>query len=162
MLLRLLALFVVLPLVDLALLLHFSGGDSRRFFSAVALVVLTGLVGASLARQQGLAAWRRFQSELARGVPPGDAMLDGVLILLASAVLITPGLITDAIGLLLLVPQFRQVAKSRLTRRFNTRFQFQANHWPPPSNPPPHNDPNIIDAEFEHHHPHEDVESELE
>ena len=84
--LKLLALFIVLPLLDLWLLSTLAGDTLLGFGFAVGLVICTGLIGASLAKRQGLTAWRNFNREIGQGVLPADAMLDGVLLLMAGAV----------------------------------------------------------------------------
>jgi len=157
MLLKLLILFVVLPLLDLWLLFTLADG-LVSFGVTVGVVVATGIVGASLAKRQGLAAWKNFNSELGRGALPADAMLDGVLILLAGAVLITPGLITDAIGLALLVPPLRRAIRRQLIARLASKIQLQSvasPHFPgsadPASAPAPPSDATVIDAEFHRH-----------
>ena len=113
---RLLLLFIALPAVELALLIEIG----RRVGTAetLALIVVTGVIGASLARRQGLEALARVQEQLARGEMPADSMTDGLLILLAAALLITPGVLTDAFGFLCLVPAFRDFVKRELVRRF--------------------------------------------
>ena len=123
--LKLLALFIVLPLLDLWLLSTLAGDSFLGFGFAIGLVISTGLIGASLAKRQGLTAWQNFNSELGQGVLPADAMLDGVLILLAGAVLITPGLITDAVGLALLVPPIRFLVRRRLVKKLLSQMQVQ-------------------------------------
>ena len=95
-----------------------------------------------------------FAAEVGRGGLPADAMLDGVLILLAGAVLITPGLITDAIGLALLVPPLRRFVRRRLVARLASRIQVQSVASPHFSGTddaalPP--DATVIDAEFHRH-----------
>ena len=153
MLLKLLILFVVLPLLDLWLLFTLADG-MVSYIVTVGVVVATGIVGASLAKRQGLAAWRNFNAELGRGGLPADAMLDGVLILLAGAVLITPGLITDAIGLALLVPPLRRVVRRRLIARLASKIQVQSvasPHFPGSADPIPPPAATVIDAEFHRH-----------
>ena len=78
----------------------------------------TGIVGASLARQQGISTLARLRREQAEGRLPAEPIVDGVLILVAAAVLITPGVLTDSVGFLLLVPAFRRRLKRVLRRRF--------------------------------------------
>ena len=78
----------------------------------------TGIVGASLARQQGLSTLARVRADLNAGRLPADPIVDGVLILLAAAVLITPGLLTDLVGFLCLVPAFRRLVKRALKGTF--------------------------------------------
>ena len=107
MFLRLLLLFTVVPLVELFLLVKL--GTVIGIGPTVLVVIGTGVLGASLARWQGLGVLRRVSEDLAQGRLPADALIDGLLILIAGAVLLTPGLITDALGFLLLVPQGRAI-----------------------------------------------------
>ena len=136
MLLRLLLLFTLVPLVELVLLLILADNTSWQF--TVALVLVTGVVGAALARHEGLRCLRRVQQKLAAGELPGDALLDGLMILLAGALLITPGVLTDLVGFALLLPAFRRVVKGRLARRLRARIRvsFSANGWPEPDDQP--------------------------
>jgi UPF0716 protein FxsA len=102
---KFLLLFILVPAVELALLIQVGKviGTPATF----GLILLTGFVGAALARAQGVSTLRRLQSELAQGRPPAAAILDGVLILVAGALLLTPGVLTDAVGFALLVPPVR-------------------------------------------------------
>ena len=81
------------------------------------LVLITGTIGLVLARWQGLRVLRAIREDTERGVMPAPHLMDGVMILLAGAVLMTPGLITDGFGLLLLVPPFRAMVRAWLRRR---------------------------------------------
>ena len=146
MLLKLLILFIVLPLLDLWLLFTLADGIVSLGI-AISLVVATGIIGASLARRQGLAAWKNFNAELGRGALPADTMLDGVLILLAGAVLITPGLITDALGLALLVPPLRRHVRGRLIKRLGSQIQIRTVTSPHFAGET--DDATVIDAEFQ-------------
>ncbi len=112
---RLLLLFVVLPAVELALLIEL--GNRFGTLHTLALIVITGVVGASLARGQGLAVVRQIQNEVDEGRLPAHSLVDGVIILLAAALLVTPGVLTDAFGFLCLVPSFRGLVKRVLWRR---------------------------------------------
>lgn len=116
MFLRLLALFVLLPLVELAVLLQV--GSLIGLGWTLVLVLITGVVGATLARRQGLRAWLAIRTELQNGRTPGGALLDGLLILIGGIVLLTPGILTDIAGFALLVPGTRRVLKKALRRRF--------------------------------------------
>lgn len=138
MLLALLLLFTVLPVLELWVLLRL--GSSWGVGPTIALVLLTGVLGAALARWQGFRALWRIRSELASGRPPTDALLDGGLILVAGAVLVTPGVITDAAGFALLIPATRALAKralrwwfARAVRRgkAQTGFRFTTFGTPP-------------------------------
>ena len=136
MLLRLLLLFTLVPLVELVLLLILADKTSWQF--TLALVLFTGVVGAALARHEGLRCLRRVRQKLEAGELPGDALLDGLMILLAGALLVTPGVLTDLVVFALLLPAFRRVVKRRLVRRLRARIRvsFSAGGWPQPDDQP--------------------------
>ena len=100
-------LFVGIPLLELFLLGWVS--DSIGFLPTVALVVLTGIGGSKLTRLQGRKTLARVQEQMRRGIMPTHEMVEGVLILIAGALLITPGVLTDGVGFLLLVPSVRSL-----------------------------------------------------
>ena len=106
----LLLLFILVPAIELALLLEV--GSHLGTLPTLGLIAVTGVVGASLARRQGLAVLGRAQDQMARSELPAGSLADGVMILVAGALLITPGILTDAFGFLLLVPVFRDVVKN--------------------------------------------------
>jgi UPF0716 protein FxsA len=116
----LILLFVAVPLIELWLLIWVGG--QLGLMTTIALVIVTGILGATLARFEGLATLRRFQSRLAAGQLPHEDILDGLLILMAGAVLLTPGLLTDTVGFLLLVPPVRGVVRRALGKRLEMRF----------------------------------------
>ena len=113
---KLLLLFIVVPAVELALLIEVGARIGTG--ATIGLIVVTGIVGASLARREGLRVLSRVQSDLDSGVVPGDAVVDALMILVAGALLVTPGILTDAFGFLCLVPAFRDGVKGWLRRRF--------------------------------------------
>jgi len=117
---RLLILFLVVPLTELYLLLKFSSVTSIP--TTIAVVILTGVSGSILAAKQGAAAIRNFQSTVARGRVPGAEVIDGILIAFAAALLLTPGLLTDSMGILLLIPWSRKLFRNWLVRRYAGRF----------------------------------------
>lgn len=146
--LRLLLLFTSVPLVELALLLWIGGRIG--VLPTVALILTTGVAGAALARQQGLATWRRFQAALAAGRLPGRELLEGLLILVAGALLLTPGVLTDAVGFLLLVPPARRWIVGRAEVRLRARVRLGSPRRPGAGSPPRGaGDPEAIDAEFD-------------
>lgn len=120
MLLWLMLLFVTMPLVELWLLIRIAGVIDLG--PTILLVVVTGVVGASLARRQGLRTWLRVQHDLAAGRMPGSEIVDALLILVAGVMLITPGLVTDSLGFALLVPPIRGFLKRRVADRFRSRI----------------------------------------
>ncbi len=123
---RLLLLFVVLPAVELALLIEL--GQRIGTLETLGIIIVTGMLGASMARSQGMKVLRRVQSEVAAGRMPADSMVDGVMILLASALLVTPGVLTDAFGFLCLVPAFRSVVKRTLWQRLEVAVRDNRVH----------------------------------
>lgn len=118
MLSRLLLLFIIVPAVELLLLIQM--GQWIGTIPTVGIIILTGILGAYLTRQQGLQVLTRVQREVQSGQMPGEALLEGAMILVAGAVLMTPGVLTDALGFLLLIPTtrqlFRQVAWRQIQR----------------------------------------------
>lgn len=119
-------LFIVLPLVDLWLL--FRVAEWLTFLPTLACVILTGVVGAAIAKRQGISTIARIQGELSEGRMPTTQLGEGVLILLAAAVLITPGFMTDAFGLLLLVPPIRRLFLKGVTAFFASRIHVASMH----------------------------------
>jgi UPF0716 protein FxsA len=113
---RLLLLFILVPAVELALLIEL--GRVIGTPATLGIIVLTGAVGAALARWQGLRVLRDLQAESAAGHLPADPLMDGAIILLAGALLITPGILTDVFGFLCLVPATRALGKRAIRRRF--------------------------------------------
>lgn len=113
---RLLALFICVPLIELYLLFWIGGRIGP--VPTIGLVVVTGFLGASLARQQGFKVWRRIQSELNSGQMPAGELIDGFLVLIGGIVLLTPGLLTDLCGFALMIPAVRAAMKTRLEKRF--------------------------------------------
>jgi UPF0716 protein FxsA len=114
--LRLLLLFIALPALELALLIEI--GQRIGTLETIGLIVVTGIVGAAMARSQGLRVLASVQERLGRGEMPADSLVDGLMILVASALLVTPGVLTDAFGFLCLVPAFRNIVKREVIRRF--------------------------------------------
>ncbi|MDQ7795085.1 MAG: FxsA family protein [bacterium] len=111
---RLLLLFTLVPILELGLLVEVG----RRLGTAptLGLVALTGLGGAWLARREGLGVLRAMQRDLAQGELPAAGLVDAVLVLIGGLLLITPGFLTDGVGLALLVPPVRQAIRHRLRR----------------------------------------------
>lgn len=119
----LLILFTVTPLVELWLLFQLSG--IFGFWTTVFVVLGTGVAGAALARMQGFLALNNIRSDLAHGALPTKSLGDGALILAAGLLLITPGVLTDVLGLSLLVPPFRSLVRLGLTKWLAGRVQIQ-------------------------------------
>lgn len=124
MLARLLLFFTIFPLIELSLLLLL--GQKTSVATTVGFVLITGLLGAIMLRWQGLQALRKVQQDLQSGQMPTDSLVDGLLIVIASLLLISPGVITDLVGITLLIPWFRRgyrwLASWYFKRRFAARF----------------------------------------
>jgi len=121
------ALFILVPLAELAVIITVA--HSFGVVNTLVLLLLFSIFGAWLAKRQGWMAWRRFQLALDEGRLPTVEIVDGALILLAGALLFTPGFITDAIGLLLLFPPtratLRRVAPALALRRMSRRSRIR-------------------------------------
>lgn len=123
MLLRLLVLFITLPLIELFLLLYLAELTDWRV--PLGLVIGTGVLGALLAKTQGLLTYSRIRRELMSGRLPGTALVDAVMILFASGLLLTPGLLTDIFGFSLLIPTCRACYRRWLVKKFKASFTVQ-------------------------------------
>ena len=118
---RLLLAFTLVPLAELWLLLRI--GSVLGGFWTLALVVITGVAGATLARREGARAWLAVQTELAAGKLPGRELIEALLVLVAGIVLVTPGVLTDFAGLALLVRPIRSAFVRQLERRYGKRLE---------------------------------------
>jgi UPF0716 protein FxsA len=112
---RLVLLFVLLPFVEMVLLLVLA--DLSGWRTALVFIVVTGIAGAWLLRVQGVRTWRTIQNELAGGRMPAEALWDAAMLLVAGALLLTPGVLTDLTGVLLLFPPCRRLVRVWLLRR---------------------------------------------
>lgn len=120
MIVRLFLLFSTVTFVELMILLKLA--ELTSFWTTLGIIVVTGFVGAWLARREGSAVWRNIQTQLAQGQVPGAALVDGLCILVAGAFLMTPGLLTDLTGFLLLMPPVRALFRAGLLKWFQQRI----------------------------------------
>jgi UPF0716 protein FxsA len=126
---RLFLLFAIIPAVELALLIY--AGSHIGVLNTIAIVLLTAIVGAYMVRQEGLGVVYRIQSNLASGVFPAEELIDGAMVLVAGALLLTPGFITDALGFLMVIPATRGILKDVLKRFLKKRVIHVHGGWPP-------------------------------
>jgi UPF0716 protein FxsA len=126
MLLKLFLAFTLIPVIELYLLIKL--GATVGPFNTLLLVILTGAAGAYLAKLQGLEAMLRVRTRLQQGETPAEEMLDALIIFIAGIVLLTPGLLTDISGLLLLLPVTRLRFKIWLRQKFNQWIQSSNVH----------------------------------
>lgn len=116
--------FIVVPIAELYVLLQV--GQAIGVLPTIGLLIADSLLGSWLMRSQGRAAWLRFNRTLAQGHVPGREVIDGALIIFGGALLVTPGFLTDVLGLVLLLPPTRAVVRGMLVRRFGGRLVASA------------------------------------
>lgn len=121
MFLKLILLFTVTPIVELFLLLRLSKLTS--VWTTIGIVLITGIVGAYLAKSEGKLVLSKIRTELNYGRIPGNELLNGLCILIGGALLLTPGLITDTLGFVLVIPGTREIFKSILKRKFKKMIE---------------------------------------
>lgn len=132
MLFRLIMLFTVVPFIDLLLLIKLGQYIGAGY--TVLIVLVTGIAGAYLTKSQGMGVLRRMQMEMQEGRLPGNPIIDGLCILVGGAMLLTPGLITDTLGFLLVMPGTRFVIREWLKNRLlgmidRGQVIFRWNRW---------------------------------
>jgi UPF0716 protein FxsA len=112
--------FIVLPIAEIYLIVQV--GEAVGVWWTLGILIADSILGSLLLRTQGRAAWRRFNETLSAGRPPAREVLDGGLIIFGGAFLITPGFISDVIGVLLLFPPTRAVFRRIIVRRYARRL----------------------------------------
>ena len=142
-------LFLVVPIVEIFVLIQV--GSAIGALNTVGLLLLVSLVGAWIVKHQGSSTVRRIRDELAMGRVPGASLVDGALIFCAGVLLLVPGFVTDAVGLVLLMPPVRHGVRALLARRLNVRVHAVSagsserprwsgtparGEWDPPREPP--------------------------
>ncbi|MDG5815191.1 FxsA family protein [Chitinispirillales bacterium ANBcel5] len=120
MFLRLLLLFTIFPLIELALLIYIGGLIGA--LNTILIVIATAFIGAALAKAEGLSTLLKIRTSMAKGQIPAEEILDGFLILIAAVVLITPGLITDLLGFGLLIRPTRKLFKRYLKKTIKRKI----------------------------------------
>ena len=118
--LKFLIAFTIIPIIEIYLLIEI--GSFFGVLTAITFVILTGFLGAFMARIQGLQTLFRIQESLREGRMPSGELLDALLIVIAGLVLLTPGFLTDSVGFLLLIPSTRNSIISWLQRQIELRY----------------------------------------
>lgn len=118
--LLLVLLFIAVPIAELAVIIQV--GQAIGVWWTIGILIADSVLGSVLMRSQGRAAWRRFNVALQAGRPPAREVLDGVLVIFGGALLLTPGFLTDILGLVLLIPPTRAVVRRVLVHRFADRM----------------------------------------
>ena len=140
---KLLLVFILVPLADLILLLMISNFTSVWF--TIALIIVSGTIGAWLARQQGTKVTDKIRNEFQQNMMPSSLLTDGAMILFAAGLLITPGMLTDAFGFSLLIPSCRAWYKTKTMSLLKEHFKVQVKKSF--GNVNPFEDPDIVDGE---------------
>lgn len=112
----LILMLIIVPAAEIAILL--LSGKTIGVLPTLSIIILTGVIGGYLAKKQGLEVVRKFQMDMQYGRVPGEALLDGICILIGGVLLLSPGYITDAVGFLLLIPATRASLKVILLKIF--------------------------------------------
>jgi UPF0716 protein FxsA len=113
--------FIVVPIVELAVIIRV--GQSLGVLPTIVLLLAVSFVGAWLVKREGVGVWRRFRRQVEKGAVPARELADGVMILFAGALLLTPGFVTDLLGLLLLMPPVRGAIRAATLARFTRRIR---------------------------------------
>jgi UPF0716 protein FxsA len=118
----LIAIFIVVPFAELYLIIEVVGELIGPVWT-ILLLAASSVLGSVLLRAQGRTVWRRFNEALSAGRVPRREVMDGVLVIFGGAFLITPGFITDVLGLVLLIPPTRSAVRRMVERRIGERVQ---------------------------------------
>jgi len=143
--------FVLVPVIEIALFIQ--AGDWFGLGPTLFMIVLTAVIGVSLLRQQGLSTLYKAQQKMNQGELPAQEMVEGIMLAVAGALLITPGFFTDTVGFLLLIPVFRrylfnQVLKNKVNMHVpNNHSHFYDQHFDD-SKPEQHQGHRTIEGEF--------------
>jgi len=111
----LILLFTLIPIIELAILIEI--GKHIGVFYTLAIVIITGVLGAILAKEQGLRTLKKIETDINSGIMPGEQILDAVIILCGGILLLTPGILTDITGFLALIPITRSLIKKWLKKK---------------------------------------------
>lgn len=145
---RLFLLFITVPVLEMILLMFVSKWIGIA--GTLILILATGALGASLARSQGLGVLHKLQESIQNGIPPTHTLIEAVLVLIGGIVLLTPGLITDAIGFSLMAPAVRQFVARHMMQAISRHIASSSikNHPhqnPSATRPSPSQDDDVID-----------------
>jgi UPF0716 protein FxsA len=108
-------LFLLVPLAELYVIIQV--GHAVGALNTIALLIIVGAVGGWLVKREGLRVWARFQQQVQAGAVPSKEIADGVMILFAGALLLSPGFLSDILGIALLLPPVRAVVRAAVMRR---------------------------------------------
>jgi UPF0716 protein FxsA len=145
MLLPLVLLFIVVPIAELFVIIQV--GQAIGVWWTIGILIADSILGSVLMRSQGRIAWRRFNEAIQAGRVPAREVVDGALVIFGGALLLTPGFLTDILGLVLLLPPTRAIVRAILLRRFTHRLVASATRPPPRRHRPADVEGTAIDVE---------------
>ena len=125
--LLLIALFIAVPIAEIYVIIQV--GEAIGAVPTILILVADSIIGSMLWRSQGRRVWARFRQTVERGGVPHREVIDGVLVIFGGAFLITPGFISDVVGILFLLPPTRALIRRLLIRRLGRRLRFRSS-WP--------------------------------
>jgi len=111
---KLLMLFIIVPVTELYILIEV--GKKIGSLTTIGIIILTGIIGAYLVKNQGFMILRKIQNDLNEGIMPGDSLIQGAIILAGGVLLLTPGFVTDILGFIFLIPISRNIVKKYLLK----------------------------------------------
>jgi len=143
---RLLLLFILVPIAELYLFMTL--GSALGLPKTILIIIITAIIGAALTKSQGRLAVQKLQLAISQGRMPHREAVDGILILLAGAVLLTPGFLTDAVGFLLLIAPVRALIRGRIAEKLKSRIKVVPQSPAATQRPPASklDDGNVIDV----------------
>ena len=137
---------IAVPIIEIAVFIE--AGVWLGLWPTIGVVILTAIIGSTLLRHQGLATLVRVRESMDAGRLPVAELFDGLCLLVAGALLLTPGFVTDGVALLLFMPPFRLILRGLMARRLKARGDFQMHT----QNPPQGYDSTIIEGEYQEVH----------
>ena len=127
MLFKLMLLFTVVPIVELMIL--FRLGQYIGFQYTIILVLITGVVGALLSKSEGKGIIRRIKLDLSNGRVPADELINGLCVIVGGAMLLTPGILTDTVGFILVISPTRQVIIDTIKKKIKNMIHEGTLHF---------------------------------
>ena len=121
---KLFVLFTTVTALELFLLMPLAENIGIPW--TIAMIIVTAIIGAKLAQREGAKAWKQVFADLSMGMVPNDSIIDGLIVLVGCVLLVTPGVLTDLVGLSVLFPLIRKPLRSLLKDRFSKKLEMQS------------------------------------
>lgn len=121
---KLLVLFIITPLLEMAILIEL--GKHIGTLQTIGIIVITGFFGAAVAKSQGLKVYRNIRESLYHGEMPQNHLIEGLFILIGGTLLITPGIITDIVGFMFLLPWTRKLVREKVKGYFKGKINYKS------------------------------------